>query len=500
MTTATEVLPLDRLPTGIPGVDAICSGGLPIGRNTLVCGVAGAGKTVFAMQFLAEGIRQYGEAGVFVTLGEPPRDIRRNAAALGFDVSGWEREGSWRFVDASPEGGDDIVAGSFDFSGLTSRILEAVGRIGATRVAIDSVSVAFMRFGDVTLVRAALQGMLAALKDAHVTAVLTAEGSEGELSQLHLRIGEHATDSIIRLEYRLVGEKRRRTIEAAKIRGGGHRSGPYPFTVRPVDGIVAVPLGGVELTQTVGDDRVSTGDPVIDEMCGGGFFRDSVVLVSGATGTGKSLVAATFLAGGLAGGDRALFLGFEESAGQVLRNARNWSRDLGEAVSDGRLRILCRYPESLSIEEHLVDIVREMETLRPQRLVLDSLTALERIAGPQAFREFVMALTGLVKERQITGLYTAATELFGGQHPTGAEVSVLSDCIIMLRYAESDADLMRVVGVLKMRGSSHDRHLRQFTIDSEGMHVGAPLAGLGGILTAVPRGPVSSEDHGDWRR
>ena len=492
MTAGEQPVPLERLATGIHGFDRISGGGLVAGRNTLLVGPSGAGKTVFAVQFLAEGIRQFGQPGGFVTLGEHPVDLRRNAASLGFDVAGWERQGSWRFVDASPTEDPDVVAGGFDFSGLATRILAAVRERSATRVVIDSVSAAFERFPDAAAVRWALHGLLAALKDAEVTAVLTAEGDD-ERYQEYLRISEHATDSIVRLDHHPEGDRRRRTIEVVKLRGGDHRSGAYPFTVRAPGGIAAVPLGGVELSQTVAEERVSTGDDDLDAMCGGGYFRDSVVIVAGATGAGKSLLATSFLAEGLARGERALFIGFEESAGQVQRNMRNWSNDIGDALEEGRLELVCRYPESASIEEHLVDIIDRLDALRPQRVVIDSLTALERIAGEQPFREFVMAMTGLVKERQIAGLYTVATTLFGGEHPTEAQASVLADSIILLRYIEAGGRLARTVTVLKMRGSAHDTRVRGFTIDDHGLHIGAPLdeARLTGRhqTEAIPRAP-----------
>ncbi|MFA9431738.1 circadian clock protein KaiC [Egicoccus sp. AB-alg2] len=473
MTDETPV-PLERLATGIAGFDRIAGGGLPVGRDTLVVGESGAGKTVLALQFLAEGIRQYGQPGVFVTLGEQPDDLRRNAASLGFDVAGWEQQGSWRFVDASPTDDEGVVVGGFDFSGLTTRILEAVRAVAATRVAIDSVSAAFVRFADAAAVRWALHGLLSALKDAGVTALLTAEGDD-ELAQEYVRISEHAADAIVRLDYRLLGDRRRRTVEVVKLRGCRHRSGAYPFTIRAPGGIAAVPLGGVALSQEVSDERVSTGHDELDAMCGGGFFRDSVVIVAGATGSGKTLVATTFLVDGLARGERALFVGFEESAGQVQRNMRNWSSDIGDALEQGRLELLCRYPESGSIEEHLVDIIDRLDALRPQRVVIDSLTALERIAGEQAFREFVMAMTGLVKERRITGMYTVATSLFGAGHPTEAQGSVLADTIILLRYLEAGASFSRILAVLKMRGSAHDPRVRGITIDAQGLHIGEPL-------------------------
>jgi circadian clock protein KaiC len=474
MSEETPPVPLERLATGIAGFDRISGGGLPTGRNTLVVGMPGAGKTVFALQFLTEGIRQFGQHGVFVTLGEQPDDLRRDAASLGFDVARFEEQGAWRFVDASPSDDEVVVVGGFDFSGLTTRILQAVRSVAADRVVIDAVSSAFMRFPDAAAVRWALHGLLATLKGAGVTAVLTAEGDD-TLTQEYLRISEHATDAIVRLDHRAVGDRRRRTLEVLKLRGGRHRSGAYPFTVRAPGGIAAIPLGGVELSQSVSDERVSTGHDGLDAMCGGGFFRDSVVVVAGATGAGKSLVASTFVAGGLARGERVLFVGFEESAGQVQRNMRNWSNDLDDALEQGRLALLCRYPESASIEEHLVDITYRLDELQPQRVVIDSLTALERITGEQPFREFVMAVTGMVKERQITGLYTVATTLVGGAHPTEAQASVLADTIILQRYLDGGTSLTRTLTVLKMRGSAHDTRVRGITIDDHGLHIGDPL-------------------------
>lgn len=485
MTDVTAPAALERLATGIAGFDRISGGGLPVGRNTLVTGRPGAGKTVFALQFLAEGIRQYGQPGVFVTLGERPDSLRRNAATLGFDVSRWERQGLWRFVDASPTDDQDVVVGGFELSGLTVRILQAVRDVAATRLAVDSVSAAFERFADERTVRAGLHGLLSALSDEAVTSVLTAEG-DAEEPEGNLRISEHATDGIVRLDHRRVGDRRRRTIEVSKLRGGAHRSGAYPFTIRGPGAIAAVPLGGVELSQEVSDERISTGHDGLDAMCGGGYFRDSVVVVAGATGSGKSLLATTFLVDGLARGERALYVGFEESAGQVLRNMRNWSNEVGDAVDRGDLQLLCTYPESASLEEHLVDILDRLAVLRPQRVVIDSLTALERIAPEQPFREFVMAMTGFVKERRITGLYTVATSLSGSGHPTEADASVLADCIILLRYVDTGTSLARTVTVLKMRGSIHDLRVRELTIDDRGLHIGQPLdrARLSGIRGA----------------
>jgi len=229
---------------------------------------------------------------------------------------------------------------------------------------------------------------------------------------------------------------------------------------------------------------VTSGNPEVDALCGGGFFRDSIVLVSGATGTGKTLLVTEFLAGGVRNGERSLMLAFEESHDQLHRNARGWGYDFKQAETDGLLEVISTYPEVATLEDHLVEIKRAIDEYQPARIAIDSLSALERVGSPKSFREFIIGLTSFVKAKQTVGLFTASTDtLLGGSSVTETHISTLTDSIILLRYVETFGAVKRGMTVLKMRGSNHDRDIREYSIDADGLHVGKPFRSVAGILS-----------------
>jgi circadian clock protein KaiC len=283
-----------------------------------------------------------------------------------------------------------------------------------------------------------------------------------------------------------------------KMRGAHHRRGQFPFTIIPGQGVVVLPLSVQQLDQGSSDARVTSGNDEIDALCGGGFFRDSIVLVSGATGTGKTLMVTEFLAGGVLQGERSLLLAFVESHDQLHRNARGWGYDFQKAESDGLLRVVSTYPEVATLEDHLVEIKKAIDEFGPARIAIDSLSALERVGSPKAFREFIIGLTAYVKAKQVVGLFTAATEtLLGGSSVTETHISTLTDSIVLLRYVEVYGAVKRGMTVLKMRGSDHDRDIREYRIDGSGLHVGDPFRTVAGILSGNVVNRVPQEDSID---
>lgn len=483
-----ELPMIEKLETHIPGFDLIADGGLPKGRTSLVSGTAGSAKTVFAAQFLTAGILQAEENGVFVTFEESARDIRRNMKGFGWEIERWESEGKWAFVDASPEPGQEIlIAGIYDFGALLARVEHAAGKVGASRLVMDSIGAIFTQFTDRSTVRRELFRIAVALRRMGVTAILTAERTEEYGDIARFGVEEFVADNVIILRNVLEAEKRRRTVEILKFRGTGHQKGEWPFTISPEQGFVAIPLSAMELSQKSSEVRITSGNGDLDRMCGGGFYRDSVVLISGATGAGKTLLATKFLAGGAAQGERSLMLAFEESREQIVRNSRGWGDDFGKMEKAGRLRIVCAYPEVTSLEDHLIGIKRAIEEFRPNRVAIDSLSALERVSTTKGFREFIVGLTSFIKHQEIAGLFTSTTPtLMGGTSVTESHISTITDSIILLRYVEMFGDVRRGITVIKMRGSRHEKEIREFTIDGEGMHIGKPFRGITGILTGNP--------------
>src|SRR5690348_13809613 len=479
---------VQKLATGIASFDVIAKGGLPEHRTTLISGTAGSGKTVFAMQFLAAGILDADEHGVFVTFEESASDIRQNMRSFGWDLTQWEREGRLAFVDASPDPHVEVIeSGEFDLGALLARVQNAVRKVGATRVSVDSLGAVFSQFSDQSIVRRELFRIASALKSMGVTAVLTAERTDDYGPVARFGVEEFIADNVMILRNVLDGENRRRTIEILKFRGTDHQKGEFPLTIVSDRGMVVIPLSAIQLRQKSSDVRISSGSAELDEMCGGGFFRDSVILVSGATGTGKTLTVTQFLNGGASRGERCLLLAFEESREQLFRNAHGWGVDFDALERQGLLRVVCDYPDVTGLEDWLITIQTIVQDFKPTRVALDSLSALERSGNAKAFREFVIGITSFIKQQEITGLFTSTTaSLMGGSSITEAHISTLTDSIILLRYVEMFGEMKRGITVLKMRGSLHDKEIREFTIDASGMHLGRPFRNVTGILAGTP--------------
>lgn len=486
---------IEKLQTGIPGFDFIALGGLPKGRATLVSGTAGSGKTVFASHFLSAGITKAGEAGVFVTFEEPPEEIRKNIEGFGWDVRRWEAEGKWAFVDASLEPEQHIaVAGDYDLGALLARIEHAVMRTKAKRLVIDSLGAIYAQFAEAHLLRRELFRIAASVKRMGVTAMLTGERTEEFGPIARLGVEEFVADNVIVLRNVLEGEKRRRTIEILKFRGTGHQKGEYPFAILPDGGVTAIPLSAMELKQKSSNIRIDSGIPELDAMCGGGFFRDSIILLSGATGTGKTLMTTQFMKGGDEKKERCLLFAYEESRQQLMRNAAGWGIDFEQMEHEGRLALVCEYPEIAGLEDHLIRMKEKIDSFKPNRVAVDSLSALERVATQQGFRQFVISLTSFIKDQETAGLFTSTTPtLLGGTSVTEAHISTITDSIILLRYVEIFGEMRRGLTVLKMRGSAHEKDIREFSIDATGMHIGHPFRNVSGILAGHPMHATTEE-------
>ncbi|MBF0399910.1 MAG: circadian clock protein KaiC [Magnetococcales bacterium] len=487
---------LEKLPTGIEGFDHITMGGLPKGRTCLVVGSSGSGKTILGMEFIYRGITNFGRKAICVSMEERIPDLVRNVQRMGWPLEDLVANGSLRFIDASPDPIPLETAGNYDLSGLLIRIEHLVEQTGAELLVLDSIGSLFDQFHDSSVVRNEIFRIIDALRNMGITSMVTAERLDeyGRISRHGVE--EFVSDTVIILRNVLKEEKCRRTIQVLKMRGDIHYKGEYPFTINAPIGISILPLSARELKQSSSTTRISFGNQTLDTMSGGGLFRDSIFLVSGPTGGGKTLLATTFAAEGCRRGEKVLLLAYEESHAQLLRNAQSWGLDFQKWEEDGLLRVICQYPESMGLEDHLLLIQREIESFRPRRLIMDSVSAMERVAQVRFFREFVIGLTSFAKQEEVCSLFTSTTpKLSGGDSITEAHISTITDAILLLRYVEINGILRRGVAIIKMRGSQHDKQIREFTIDNNGLHIGKPFANVQNIILGIPTASPPSEEE-----
>jgi circadian clock protein KaiC len=484
-----------KIATGIEGLEHITMGGITEGRTTLVVGSSGSGKTIFAVEFLYRGITEFDRPGVFVTFEERTPSIMQNVKALGWNLDELVQQNKLKLIDASPEPVPITETGAYDLSGLLVQIEYAVKEIGAKLVVMDSMGALFHQFSNTELIRREIFRIAEALKDLGVTGLMTAERLEEYGLISRYGVEEFVSDNVIILRNVLEAEKCRRTIQVLKMRGNTHYKGEFPFTISST-GLSILPLSAMELKQSSSTDRISFGNADLDKMTNGGLFRDSITLVSGPTGGGKTLMCTTFAAEACSHGEKVLLLAYEESGQQLLRNAQSWGMDFRKWEQDGLLKVICLYPEAMGLEDHLLMIRREIEQFEPRRMIMDSVSAMERVSTVSNFREFVIGLTSYVKQKEICSLCTSTTpKLSGGDSITEAHISTITDAIILLRYVEINGVLRRGIAVIKMRGSQHDKQVREFTIDGKGLHIGDPFKNVQNIILGIPSisGPSDKE-------
>jgi len=482
----SALMGVQKIRTMIEGFDDISHGGLPVGRTTLVSGTSGTGKTLLAVQFLYNGITYFDDPGVFVTFEESPTDIIKNAYSFGWDLQKLVNDGKLFILDASPDPEGQEVVGNFDLSALIERIQYGIRKYKAKRVSIDSITAIFQQYDAASVVRREIFRLVARLKQIGVTTVMTTERVEEYGPVARFGVEEFVSDNVVIVRNVLEGERRRRTMEILKLRGTTHMKGEYPFTMTN-QGINIFPLGAMRLTQRSSNARVSSGVKTLDEMCGGGFFKDSIILATGATGTGKTLLVSKFIQDACLRGDRAILFAYEESRAQLSRNAYSWGIDFEDLEQKGLLKILCTYPESAGLEDHLQIIKSEIAEFKPSRIAIDSLSALARGVSNNAFRQFVIGVTGYAKQEEITGFFTNTTDQFMGSHSiTDSHISTITDTILMLQYVEIRGEMSRAINVFKMRGSWHDTAIREYTISEEGPEIKDSFRNYERIISGSP--------------
>jgi circadian clock protein KaiC len=481
---------LPKAATGIQGLDEITRGGLPRGRPTLISGGAGAGKTLFGLEFLVRGATQYGEPGVFMSFEESIPDLTKNVASLGFDLDRLVADKKL-FVDhvslAHSESGE---TGEYDLEGLFIRIADAVQRVGAQRVVLDTIETLFGDLPNPGILRAEIRRLFDWLKQKELTTVITAERDHPDKLTRH-GIEEFVSDCVILLDHRIREEISTRRLRIVKYRGSTHGTNEYPFLIDD-QGISVLPISSLGLDHDASTERVSSGIARLDGMLGGkGFYRGSSILASGTAGTGKSTIAACFVDAACRRGERALFFAFEESPQQIVRNTRSIGIDLEPWVRKGLLQFHAARPTYGGIEQVLLLTHKHITSFQPSVVVVDPVTNLLMVSTQNEVRSMLTRLVDFLKTKGITAIFTSLTAAGGSLEASEADVSSLMDTWLLLKAIEVGGERNRALYVLKSRGMEHSNQIREFVLTNDGLRMLDVYLGPEGVLTGSAR--VSQE-------
>ena len=485
-TSAPEPTALPKALTGIQGLDELTEGGLPRGRPTLICGSAGSGKTMLAAEFLVHGAVDYGEPGVFMMFEENAEELAQNLRSLGVDLDRLQKQKKIAVDHVHIERNEIQETGEYDLEGLFIRLGHAIDTIGAKRVVLDTIEALFSGLPNHAVLRAELRRLFRWLKDRGVTAVIT--GERGEQSLTRYGLEEYVADCVILLDHRIIDQVSTRRLRVVKYRGTAHGTNEYPFLIG-AHGISVLPITSMRLDHIASSERMSTGIAGLDDMLGGmGLYRGSSTLVSGAPGTGKSSVGATFVDAACRRGERALLFAYEESSSQVLRNMASIGLDLGQWERRGLLRIDASRPTLHGLEQHLVHMYDLVRDLNPSVVVVDPISNLTMERDDRSLKATLMRLIDFLKQKGVTAVFTALTsDLANDVADSQVGVSSLMDTWILLSNMAANGERTRTLQVLKSRGMPHSHQVREFVMGDRGIDlVDVYLAG-DRVLTGTAR-------------
>ncbi|MBE0680877.1 MAG: circadian clock protein KaiC [Anaerolineales bacterium] len=476
---------LPKAPTGIQGLDEITGGGLPKGRPTLVCGSAGCGKTLLAMEFLVRGAIQFNEPGVFMAFEETAQDLTQNVASLGFDLKDLIARKKMVLDFVYIERSEIEETGEYDLEGLFIRLGHAIDSIGAKRVVLDTIESLFSGLPNPLILRAELRRLFRWLKAKGVSAIITGERGEGTLTRQGLE--EYVSDCVIVLDHRANEQVSSRRLRVVKYRGSTHGTNEYPFLIDE-NGISVLPVTSLGLQQIASTGRIPSGIPRLDAMLGGaGYYRGSSILISGTAGTGKSSLAAHFAAAACRRGERALYFAFEESPSQIIRNMHSIGIDLQVWVKKGLLQFQANRPTFAGLEMHLTMMHKAINTFKPQVVIVDPLNSFVIGGNEIEVKAMLMRLVDFLKMNRITGLFTNLTSGGSALEQTDIAISSLIDTWLLLRDIEIGGERNRGLYILKSRGMAHSNQIREFLLTDNGVELRDVYVGPSGVLTGSAR-------------
>jgi len=463
-------------------LDQITNGGLPRGRPTLVCGGAGCGKTLFAVEFIVRGATQFNEPGVFMSFEETSEELAANVRSLGFDLDDLVRRKKLAMDFVRVERSEIEETGEYDLDGLFVRLNHAIDSVKAKRVVLDTIETLFAGLSNTAILRAELRRLFLWLKDKGVTVLITGEKGDGTLTRQGIE--EYVSDCVIMLDHRVHDQLSTRRLRVVKYRGSTHGTNEYPFIIDE-QGMSVLPVTSMGLDHPATTTRISSGVKRLDTMMGGkGFFRGSSILVSGTAGTGKTSLAAAFTKAACERGEKCLFFGFEESPAQIVRNMLSIGIDLAPCVKKGLLRFHTSRPTLYGLETHLTVMHKQIEEFKPSVVIVDPVTNMISAGVAQDVRSMLLRLMDYLKGRQITTMMTSLSSVGDAIEENVGGVSSLIDTWVFVQDIEIGGERNRGLYILKSRGMAHSNQIREFVLSNQGIELLDVYLGPSGVVLA----------------
>ncbi|MDP4211857.1 MAG: circadian clock protein KaiC [Bacteroidota bacterium] len=466
---------IPKTPTGIHGLDEITGGGLPKGRPTLICGSAGCGKTLFAVQFLVKGITECNEPGVFMSFEETARDLTENVNSLGFDLKKLIADKQLKIDHIRIEKSEIEETGEYDLEGLFIRLNYAIDSIGAKRVVLDTIESVFGGMDNTILLRSEIRRLFQWLKDKGVTAIITGERGESSLTRQGLE--EYVSDCVILLDFRVIDQIATRRLRIVKYRGSMHGTNEYPFLIDE-KGVSVLPITSLKLEHKTSGEMISYGFPALDKLFkGNGYYRGNSCLITGTAGTSKTILASYFALSSCKRKESTLYFSFEESPEQLLRNMLSVGIDLKPFLKSKLLQIHSSRPSMQGLEMHLLIIQRLIKEYDPKTVIIDPISSLVTIGSSSEVRAMLLRLIDVLKINQINALFTALTHDAKNEHNdlTVDAVSSLADTWIKVRNEEINGERVRSLFIVKSRGMGHTNALYNLSINEKGIGLTPPM-------------------------
>jgi circadian clock protein KaiC len=476
---------LRKTPTSVPGLDEVLSGGLPDQRIVAITGGPGTGKTVLALQIMHHRAERHGEAGIFICFEESPARLRENVAGFVWgDSPIWDTHVT--LIDGRPAS-DTMVSGDFDLSGLLAIIDGLTAQTNAKSVVLDGLDALLANLLDNNRERQELLRLARWSADRHVTCMITTKRTSGDAAHhsgpdfLH-----YITDCVLELDAKLYASSLARTLRVIKYRGSAFAANAFP-AVLSSEGFEVVSATSPRLGLQTFTDRIATGIDGLDDLLGGGLRRGTGTLISGAAGTGKTLISAHFASSACAAGEKTLYVSFDEADTQIIADLASVKVDLGRWVASGQLSILSLRSWTRSPEEHFAAIRRKIFDLAPTVLVIDPISALNDSFYPFSAK-ICQTLFDIARMRGITFVFTSLTDgHLGHQEVSVSNISTIADAWIHLSYNLVAGERNRALSIVKCRGTNHSNQLHELVMNEGRLRVTAPYVGEGEIVMGRAR-------------